>query len=72
MMARWRRLSVRTRLTIWYVALLAGTLTALVGLGLWLATREPAERRRAAASEGGGIAFEVDEPVKAAPLPASG
>ena len=33
----WRHLSVRTRLTIWYVALLAGTLIGLITLGLWLA-----------------------------------
>lgn len=36
MIGRWRRLSIRTRLTIWYVALLAGTLIGLITLGIWL------------------------------------
>lgn len=40
MMPPWRRLRARTRLTLWYVALLAGTLIGLGSLGLWLVRQE--------------------------------
>jgi heavy metal sensor kinase len=36
----WRRFSVRTRLTVWYVALLAGTLIGLITLGWWLSRQQ--------------------------------
>jgi heavy metal sensor kinase len=36
---RWSMLHARTRLTLWYVALLAGTLIVLGGLGQWLTQR---------------------------------
>src|SRR5688500_5083228 len=40
MIAQWPRLSARSRLTLWYVALVATTLIGLGSLGLWLVRQE--------------------------------
>ena len=40
MIARRPRLSARTRLTLWYVALVATTLIGLGSVGLWLVRQE--------------------------------
>jgi heavy metal sensor kinase len=83
--ARWpTRLTARTRLTLWYVALLAGTLILLGGVGQWL-TRESLYRgqdevlRSKAAAVGtevdmekGRIEFPDDGPRNVMPSVASG
>lgn len=84
MIQRWSQLHARTRLTIWYVALLAGTLIVLGGLGLWLtqrslyASQDDVLRSKAAAvgtevdMEKGRIEFPDDGPRNVMPPVAAG
>ena len=77
-------LAARTRLTLWYVALLAGTLIVLGSLGLWLirerlhASRDDLLRSKAAAVgtevdlEKGRLEFPDDGPRNALPSVATG
>ena len=81
---RWSQLPARTRLTLWYVALLAGTLMVLIGLGQWLtsrslyATQDDLLRSKAAAvatevdMEKGRIEFPDDGPRNVFPSVADG
>jgi heavy metal sensor kinase len=80
----WTRLRARTRLTLWYVALLAGTLVLLGGLGQWFtrqglyASQDDVLRSKAAAVasevdlEKGRIEFPDDGPRNALPGVAAG
>ena len=56
-----RRLGTRTRLTLWYVALLAGTLAGLIGLGLWLVQHQLyANADQLLRSKAAAVATEID------------
>jgi heavy metal sensor kinase len=84
MSRRWTRLPARTRLTLWYVALLAGTLIVLGGLGYWTishrlyASQDDVLRSKAAAVatevdlEKGRLEFPDDGPRNVLPSVASG
>ena len=81
---QWSRLPARTRLTLWYVALLAGTLIVLGGIGQWLTLRslyagqDEVLRSKAAAvgtevdMEKGRLEFPDDGPRNVMPSVASG
>ena len=84
MRRNWRQLRARTRLTLWYVALLAGTLIVLGGLGYWTirqrlyASQDDVLRSKAAAVatevdlEKGRLEFPDDGPRNALPSVAAG